>query len=279
MHHNHIVPVFLLGEQDGEHYIVSKFIAGQALSEVVSEEGIEPGRAAVLVIQLLEALAYAHEMDVLHRDVKPSNAILDAHGQLFLMDFGLAGWVGQETGRMTQDGSVMGTPAYMAPEQARGDIRQVGPAADQYSAGVVLYELLTGHLPFEGGPTQVVLYNILNSEPPPPSEWRDDLDPALEEICLKASQKGRRSATRPAATSPTPCGSGRGRAAVPRSRSSPSRTTRPPRRSRCPDPAPSGRRPAAAPAGPLRSRGAGGRRRRARRSGTTPTPTGKRSGR
>ncbi|HEX5272567.1 MAG TPA: protein kinase, partial [Gemmataceae bacterium] len=189
MHHNHIVPVFMLGEQDGAHYIVSKFISGQALSEAVPEDGMDPARAIVLVIQLLEALAYAHDMDVLHRDVKPANAILDANGQLYLMDFGLAGWVGHESGRMTQDGAVLGTPSYMAPEQARGDVRAVGPAADQYSAGMVLYELLTGHLAFEGGPTEVVLYNILNSAPPPPSQWREDLDPALEEICLKAMAK------------------------------------------------------------------------------------------
>ena len=133
MHHNNIVPVYQFGEQDGAQFIVSRFIPGQALSEAVSENGMEPGRAVDLVIQLLEALTYAHEMDVLHRDVKPANAILDEKGQLHLMDFGLAGWVGQETGRMTQDGSVMGTPSYMAPEQAKGDVRRVGPAADQYT--------------------------------------------------------------------------------------------------------------------------------------------------
>jgi serine/threonine protein kinase len=196
MHHNHIVPVFDFGRQGGAPFIVSKFIPGQVLAQAVPEEGMDPARAVALVIQLLEALAYAHagvkhedrEVVVLHRDVKPSNAVLDTGGQLYLMDFGLAGWLGQETGRMTHDGAVMGTPAYMAPEQAKGDIRRVGPAADQYSAGVVLYELLTGHTPFEG-PVQVLIFNAINTPPSPPSEWRPDLDPRLEEICLKALAK------------------------------------------------------------------------------------------
>jgi serine/threonine protein kinase len=189
MHHNGIVPVYQLGEQDGAQFIVSRFIPGKALSEVIPEDGMEPGRAVDLTIQLLEALAYAHNLDVLHRDVKPANAILDEKGQLYLMDFGLAGWVGQETGRMTQDGSVMGTPSYMAPEQAKGDVRRVGPAADQYSAGVVLYELLTGHLPFEGGPIQAIIYNVINTQAPPLSEWRKDIDTRLESICLTALAK------------------------------------------------------------------------------------------
>src|SRR5262249_18315257 len=146
-------------------------------------------RAVRLVIQLLDALAYAHERGVLHRDVKPANAMLDAADKVFLMDFGLAGLVGQDEGRMTQDGTVMGTPSYMAPEQARGGVNGVGPAADQYSAGGVLYELLTGHLPFEGGPSQVVLYNVINTQAPALSTWRPGLDPGLEAICLRALSK------------------------------------------------------------------------------------------
>jgi serine/threonine-protein kinase len=189
MHHNHIVPVYELGEHDGCHYIASRFVPGQTLADLIPDEGMEPGQAVALVLQLLEGLAYAHKMGVMHRDVKPANAIVDGEGQLYLMDFGLAGWVGQGEGRATQDGTVMGTPAYMPPEQARGDIQQVREAADQYSAGVVLYELLTGHLPFEGGPIHVLLYNVINTPPPPPSEFRPDLDPQLEEICLRALAK------------------------------------------------------------------------------------------
>ncbi len=150
---------------------------------------MEASRAVRLVLQLLEALAYAHERGVLHRDVKPANIMLDDHDHLWLMDFGLAGWVGQGEGRMTQDGTVMGTPSYMAPEQAAGQVQRVGPASDQYSAGVVLYELLTGALPFEGGPMPVLVYNIIHTGPPRPSQWRADLDPALEATCLKALAK------------------------------------------------------------------------------------------
>ena len=187
MHNAHVVPVYQLGEQDGAHYIVSKFIEGPVLSSVV-EDGMDSERAVRLTLDLLEALSCAHDDGVIHRDVKPSNAVLNGKDQLLLMDFGLAGWVGQDAGRMTQDGTVMGTAAYMAPEQALGDIASVGPAADQYSAGVVLYELLTGRVPFEGSKIQVLLYNVIHTPPPPPSSWRP-VDAELEDIVLKALAK------------------------------------------------------------------------------------------
>jgi eukaryotic-like serine/threonine-protein kinase len=189
MHHNHIVPVYELGEHEECHYIASRFVPGKTLADLIPDAGMGAIEAVGLVLQLLEALTYAHKMNVLHRDVKPANAIVDPKGQLHLMDFGLAGWVDQTDGRATQDGAVMGTPSYMPPEQARGDINNVRETADQYSAGVVLYELLTGHVPFEGGPTVVVLHKVINTPPPRPSEFRADLDPQLEEICLKAMAK------------------------------------------------------------------------------------------
>src|SRR5205807_1426879 len=151
MHHPHIVPVYDAGEHQGQHFIASAFIHGRTLASAIPEDGLHPRRAAHLAAELAEALAYAHEQGVLHRDVKPANALLDGDDTLYLADFGLAGWAGQAGSRLTQAGSVMGTPAYIAPEQALGDTPHVGPAADQYSAGVVLYELLTGQVPF-GGP-------------------------------------------------------------------------------------------------------------------------------
>jgi serine/threonine protein kinase len=189
LHHNQIVPVYELGEHEDSHYIASRFVPGKTLADLIPDEGMGAIEAVGLVLQLLEALTYAHKMNVLHRDVKPANAIVDPKGQLYLMDFGLAGWVGQTDGRATQDGAVMGTPAYMPPEQARGDIHQVRETADQYSAAVVLYELLTGHVPFEGASMVVLLHNVISTPPPQPSEFRADLDPQLEEICLKALAK------------------------------------------------------------------------------------------
>jgi serine/threonine protein kinase len=189
MHHNHIVPVYELGEHEGCQYIASRFVPGKTLADLIPDNGMEPAEAVKLVLQLLEALAYAHEMNVLHRDVKPANAIVDARGHLSLMDFGLAGWLGQTQERATQDGTVMGTPAYMPPEQARGDIQHLSAASDQYSASVVLYELLTGRLPFKGGPIFVLLRNVIETPPPRPSEYRSGLDRKLEAICLRALAK------------------------------------------------------------------------------------------
>jgi TPR repeat protein len=188
MLHPHIVPVFDAGKHGDSHYIASAFIAGRTLAALIPEEGMEPRRSAGLALQLVDALAYAHGQNVLHRDVKPANIMVDDRDHLYLMDFGLAGSIQQQRTRMTQLGSVMGTPAYMSPEQAAGDTRSVGPAADQYSAGVVLYELLTGRPPFEG-PVEIVLFNVIQMEPKWPSVCRPGLDPALEAICLRAMAK------------------------------------------------------------------------------------------
>jgi serine/threonine protein kinase len=193
MHHEHIVPIFQFEEYEGGYFFASKFIPGQPLAAAIPEKGLEAARAVDILLQLLEALTYAHSQKppVLHRDVKPDNAMLDDEGKLWLMDFGLAGWVGSAEGRLTRDGGVMGTPSYMPPEQARGNLRLVGPASDQYSAGVVLYELLTGSVPFEG-PAEVILHNVKSEPPPSPSQWRPDLDRGLEAICLRALAKNPR---------------------------------------------------------------------------------------
>ncbi len=188
MHHPHIVPVFDAG-QHGEHlFIASALIPGCTLATAIPEGGMEPGRAVRFTIQLVEALAYAHKQGVLHRDVKPANILLDAADTLYLMDFGLAGWTEQRGDRLTKLGAIVGTPSYVAPEQARGDLAEVGPAADLYSAGVVLYELLTGRVPFDG-PVPAIVHQVLNTLPPPPSQYRPGLDAQLEAICLKTLAK------------------------------------------------------------------------------------------
>jgi serine/threonine protein kinase len=186
--HPHIVPVYDAG-QYGEHlYIASGLIRGRTLALAIPDGGLDPRRAVWLAIQLAEALSYAHKAGVVHRDVKPSNIMIDDEDILYLTDFGLAARMQPTSGHMTKQGGLLGTPAYMAPEQARGEPEQVGPAADLYSAGVVLYEMLTGRAPFEG-PAAAVVYNALHSPPLPPSCYRAGLDPNLDSLCLKALAK------------------------------------------------------------------------------------------
>ncbi|HEX5270136.1 MAG TPA: protein kinase, partial [Gemmataceae bacterium] len=187
LRHPNIVPVYDAGQDGGRHYIAAAFIAGQALSAAVEENGIDCRRAATVVRALADAVGYAHTLGIVHRDIKPANVMLDEEDRPHLTDFGLAARA-EEAEKLTQEGSVLGTPAYMAPEQAGGQQGEPRPASDQYSLGVLLYELLTGKTPF-AGPTQVVLYNVLNSDPPPPRSLRPDIPLDLETICLKAMAK------------------------------------------------------------------------------------------
>jgi serine/threonine protein kinase len=188
MHHPYIVPVYDAGQHDGQYFIASAFIPGRTLAAIIPEGGLAPQRAAALITQLAEALSYAHKQGVLHRDVKPGNIMVDEQDTLYLMDFGLAAWIEQSSARVTKIGALLGTPSYMAPEQAGGDMREVGPAADSYAAGVELYELLTGRVPFEG-PLASIIYHVLHTPPEPPSTHRPGLDARLEGICLRAMAK------------------------------------------------------------------------------------------
>jgi predicted oxidoreductase (fatty acid repression mutant protein) len=187
LHHPHIVPVFDAGKDGDTLYIASAFIGGKPLSDAIPEGGTDFPRAARLARELAEALAYAHEQGIVHRDVKPQNVMLDTLDRVHLMDFGLASRQ-EEAGRLTNDGAVMGTPAYMSPEQARGQKGDAQPPTDQYAAGVVLYELLTGRTPFSGPPA-VVIAAVLTAEPDPPRTHRPNVPKDLETICLKALAK------------------------------------------------------------------------------------------
>jgi WD40 repeat protein len=187
LRHPHIVPVYDAGQDGGQSYIASAFIKGRTLAEACDGGPLAPRRAAEVVRGLAEALAYAHGQGVVHRDVKPANVMLDEAGEPHLMDFGLA--ARQDTvEKLTHEGAVLGTPAYMAPEQAKGQRGDAEPAGDQYSLGVVLYELLCGEVPFEG-PVQVVLFNAINTEPPPPRKLNPTVPRDLETVCLKAMAK------------------------------------------------------------------------------------------
>src|SRR5262249_12109493 len=125
---------------------------------------------------------------VIHRDIKPSNILLDAQGEPVVLDFGLARPVQIAPDKHTRPGLIMGTPAYMPPEQALGNQAAIGPRSDLYSLGVVLYEILTGRAPFQGTST-AILVQVVRDSPPPPASLRPGLDPRLESICLKALHK------------------------------------------------------------------------------------------
>ncbi|MBC8868632.1 MAG: serine/threonine protein kinase, partial [Planctomycetes bacterium] len=187
--HPNLCPVYDVGEIDGIHYMTMAYVEGDLLSEV-----IQPGkptlvpRAVALVRKLALALHEAHERGIIHRDLKPTNIMMNQRGEPVIMDFGLARRAHTDDVRLTQSGAVLGTPAYMSPEQARGRAEEIGPHTDIYSLGVVLYELLTGRRPFRGELIEV-LSQILADEPEPPSTHRPGLDPRLEAICLKAMAK------------------------------------------------------------------------------------------
>jgi class 3 adenylate cyclase/predicted Ser/Thr protein kinase len=189
LHHPHICPVFDVGSIGEIHYLTMAYIEGQTLAEWLRQSHPLPVRKVVELIQLAaRALEEAHLRGVIHRDLKPANIMIDRRGEPVVMDFGLARRLDLGDLRLTQQGQLMGTPAYMSPEQVNGGVEQTGPASDIYSLGVVLYELLTGRLPFMG-PLSAVLAQIAHEEPRPPSQVRADLDRRIDGICRKALAK------------------------------------------------------------------------------------------
>jgi hypothetical protein len=186
--HPHVCPIYDVGEYEGQPYVVMAYVEGRPLSARLAAGRFEdPAEAVTLALQLLDALDTVHAKGIVHRDLKPGNVMLDAAGRAILMDFGLAR-PEQEGEHLTSDGVVLGTPSYMAPEQAAGQAQKIGAWTDLYSLGVVLYQMLTGRLPFEGPPL-TVLSKIVHEPTPPPRSVRSDLDKGLETILLKALAK------------------------------------------------------------------------------------------
>ncbi|HET6325449.1 MAG TPA: SUMF1/EgtB/PvdO family nonheme iron enzyme [Planctomycetaceae bacterium] len=190
LRHTNICPVFDVGQIEGKHYISMAYIEGHSLSAFIQPDKPQAERQILIVIRKLAlALQEAHEHGIVHRDLKRANIMVDKRGEPIIMDFGLAQEARREGDiRLTQTGNIIGTPAYMSPEQVEGELDKIGPSTDQYSLGVILYELLTGQLPFRGS-VIAVMGQILTKEVSPPSQSRADLDLRIEAVCLKMMAK------------------------------------------------------------------------------------------
>jgi serine/threonine-protein kinase len=207
--HPHIVPLYESGECAGRHYFTMKLIEGQSLAQRMADFRLpsadlksSPGTAAgsksqianrqsqiaSLLAKVADAVHYAHQRGILHRDLKPGNILIDSAGEPHVTDFGLAKLVEGDSS-LTLSGEVLGTPAYMAPEQAAGKTKQITTAADLYSLGAVLYELLTGRPPFRGETPVETLHALLHTEPEAPRSLNRAVPRDLETICLKCLEK------------------------------------------------------------------------------------------
>jgi len=185
LQHQHVVSIYDRGECDGASYIAMEYVAGRTLKQLVHEDGpLDPARAADLTVQILRAARFAHRRGVIHRDFKPQNVIVDDEGRAKVTDFGIAR---AGTSDMTQTGSIMGTAQYLSPEQAQG--HAVNQRSDLYSIGIVLYELLTGRVPFDAQSAVTIALKQVSEQPLRPSEINPTVTPELEAVVLRALAK------------------------------------------------------------------------------------------
>ena len=188
LNHPCIVPIYEVGERDGACYFSMGLVEGGQLDAILEREPMPIRSAVELIVKLARTVQYAHQHNILHRDIKPGNILLDKNGEPHLTDFGLARLVETES-TVTRTREVLGTPSYMAPEQAAGETTKLGRATDVYGLGAVLYQLLTSHPPFAGGTTYETIRLLLNTEPRKPRALNPKIDRDLSTICLKCLEK------------------------------------------------------------------------------------------
>ncbi len=183
--HPNLCPVYDVGVIAGIHYLSMAYVRGRTLSTFIKPGGLPSRQVAALIRKIALALHEAHRKGVVHRDLKPANIMINRRREPVVMDFGLAQRTHADDVKLTQTGAVVGTPAYMSPEQISTD-GPVGPASDIFSLGIILYQMLVGDTPFKGGDAFAVVGAILTAEPDPPSSRRADLEPEMEAICLRS---------------------------------------------------------------------------------------------
>ncbi len=191
--HPNVVSIYEVGEQEGLPYLALEFVDGGSLAKALVESPLSPAKAAAMAETLARAMEHVHQNGIVHRDLKPANVLMTAEGVPKITDFGLAKWLDVPSGH-SQSGAILGTPSYMAPEQARGEGKRVGPATDVYALGSILYETVTGRPPFRGATPQETVQQLLTQDPVPPSRLQPQVPRDLETICLKCLEKepGRR---------------------------------------------------------------------------------------
>jgi serine/threonine protein kinase len=187
--HPNIVNVFQIGQEGPWHYFVMEFIDGETLEGIAKKRPIPIAWAVNVMVPVAEAVHYAHGAGVIHRDLKPGNIMTDRFGRPMVMDFGIAKSVSKPSS-LTQEGTIVGTPAFMSPEQAGDDMSIVGPLSDVYSLGAVLYKLLAGKAPFDEGSFLKTVLKVISPDPPTPiRQLRADVPALLEQICMKCLSK------------------------------------------------------------------------------------------
>jgi serine/threonine protein kinase len=189
LRHRNIVEIDEVGMHEGRPYFAMEFVGGGSLDKQLGGRPQPAAKAAEIVRTLALAIQHAHEHQIIHRDLKPANVLLEVDGSPKITDFGLAKRLDTDSTAWTQDGAVVGTPGYMAPEQAAGRVRDVGPAVDVYALGAILYELLTGRPPFRSETWDRTVQQVLHSDPALPTRLRPEVPQDLETVCLKCLEK------------------------------------------------------------------------------------------